>query len=131
MESATEKQALIKVGITIGDINGIGPEIILKALRDARILKDFTPIIYGSEKVLSHYQALLEMDDFSIQICKNASQALENNVNVVNVWTEEVELSVGQGTEKGVVVVATVDGFRTAPDPVSHTRPSESVATPP
>ena len=101
MEIDTEKQALIKVGITIGDVNGIGPEIILKALRDARILKDFTPIIYGSEKVLSHYQALLEMDDFSIQICKNASQALENNVNVVNVWTEEVELSVGQGTEKG------------------------------
>ena len=88
MESSTENQALIKVGITVGDINGIGPEIILKALRDARILKDFTPIIYGSEKVLSHYQALLEMDDFSLQTCKSASQALENNVNVVNVWTE-------------------------------------------
>lgn len=101
MEKDTEIQALIKVGITIGDINGIGPEIILKALADARILKDFTPIIYGSEKVLAHYQGLMEMNDLRIQTCKNASQALQNNVNVVNVWTEEVELSVGLGTEKG------------------------------
>ena len=38
----------IKVGITIGDINGIGPEVTLKALKDARILSSFTPIIYGS-----------------------------------------------------------------------------------
>ncbi len=101
MEKDTEVQSIIKVGITIGDINGIGPEIILKALADARILKDFTPIIYGSEKVLTHYQGLMEMDDFSIQTCKNASQALQNNVNVINVWAEEVEISVGLGTEKG------------------------------
>jgi 4-hydroxythreonine-4-phosphate dehydrogenase len=91
MEKEKEKEYSnpnpIRVGISIGDINGIGPEVIMKSFLDTRMVIDCTPIIYGSEKVLSHYQALLEMDDFSIQICKNASQALENNVNVVNVWS--------------------------------------------
>jgi len=41
-------KALIKVGITIGDINGIGPEIIVKALHDSRILTDIIPVVYGS-----------------------------------------------------------------------------------
>ena len=45
---------LIKVGITIGDLNGIGPEIIVKALQDNRILTDLVPVVYGSNKVISH-----------------------------------------------------------------------------
>ena len=47
---------MIRVGITIGDINGIGPEIIIKALRDNRILQDCIPIIYGSTKTISFHK---------------------------------------------------------------------------
>ena len=51
----------IKLGITIGDINGIGPEVILKSLEDNRLLDEVTPIIYGDEKVLNHYKKKLGM----------------------------------------------------------------------
>ena len=53
MEGSKE---VLRVGITIGDVNGIGPEIIIKSLMDIRILSDFTPVIYGSSKVISLMQ---------------------------------------------------------------------------
>ena len=46
----------ITVGITQGDGNGIGYEVIIKALADARILEGFTPIVYGSSKIFGFYQ---------------------------------------------------------------------------
>ncbi len=45
-----------RVGITLGDPNGIGPEVVLKALSDNRLLNIATPVIYGSAKVLSFYK---------------------------------------------------------------------------
>ena len=56
MEKEILSSENIKVGITLGDINGIGPEIIIKALKDNRILSDITPVIYGSSKVISFYK---------------------------------------------------------------------------
>ncbi|MBO4774592.1 MAG: 4-hydroxythreonine-4-phosphate dehydrogenase PdxA, partial [Bacteroidales bacterium] len=49
-------QQTILIGITQGDINGIGYELIIKSLLDSRILDSFTPVIYGSSKVLSYYR---------------------------------------------------------------------------
>jgi 4-hydroxythreonine-4-phosphate dehydrogenase len=92
---------MIRVGITLGDINGIGPEIIIKALRDNRIIQDFIPIIYGSTKVFSHYKKALNDDEFIYQSCKSASEAIAKKVNIVNVWSEEVKLDVGLSTEMG------------------------------
>lgn len=91
----------IKVGISIGDVNGIGPEVIMKALKDARILLDCTPIIYGSNKVFSHYKKILEENDFNYQSCKTAEEAHIRKINVVNVWNEEIEYQLGQVTETG------------------------------
>ena len=52
----SEKMAKrVKIGITIGDKNGIGPEVILKSLQDPRILSGITPIIYGCGNVINHY----------------------------------------------------------------------------
>ena len=45
-----------RIGITIGDVNGIGPEVVIKALADNRILSVITPVIYGSTRVLSYYR---------------------------------------------------------------------------
>ncbi len=56
----TKKQRPI-LGISIGDINGIGPEVILKALADARVYAHFTPLIYGHGKALSHYKKVLNL----------------------------------------------------------------------
>ena len=54
-----------RIGITIGDLNGIGPEVIIKALSDNRILNILTPVIYGSSRVLSYYKKALNNEDFN------------------------------------------------------------------
>jgi 4-hydroxythreonine-4-phosphate dehydrogenase len=91
----------VRVGISIGDINGIGPEVIIKSLRDNRILLDCTPIIYGSTKVFSHYKKSLGDQEFSYQSCPSADDAVIRKVNVVNVWNDEVVINEGHVTELG------------------------------
>jgi 4-hydroxythreonine-4-phosphate dehydrogenase len=92
---------MIRVGITVGDINGIGPEIIIKTLKDNRILQDCIPIIYGSAKVFSYYKKMLNDEEFVYQSCKTASEASPKKVNIVNIWNEEIEFKVGQSNEEG------------------------------
>ena len=91
----------IRVGISIGDINGIGPEVIMKSFLDTRMVIDCTPIIYGSTKVFSHYKKELELPEFSYLSCKDAGEAQNNKVNIINVWEEEIEYQTGLVTENG------------------------------
>jgi 4-hydroxythreonine-4-phosphate dehydrogenase len=100
MSNSTQKKKPV-IGITIGDINGIGPEIIIKSLEDTRIIKQFTPIIYGSAKVISYYQKALENDSFSYIQIDDASKVQHNKVNVLNVWTDVVEINPGQSNKTG------------------------------
>ncbi len=102
MEKEKEAQHgnLIRVGISIGDINGIGPEVIMKALRDARLLLDCTPIIYGSTKVFAYYKKVLDDQDFMYQSCKSAEEAQNKKINVVNIFQEDVEIIEGNPTEQ-------------------------------
>jgi 4-hydroxythreonine-4-phosphate dehydrogenase len=92
---------MIRVGITIGDINGIGPEVIIKALRDSRILQDFTPIIYGSTKTMAHHKKEIGDEEFVYQSCKSATEAVAKKVNIVNVWQDEIKYDLGVSTETG------------------------------
>ena len=66
MDAAHKKTKKNKpiIGITIGDINGVGPEVIIKALADSRILNHITPVVFGSTKVLSFYRKMLNIEDF-------------------------------------------------------------------
>ncbi len=91
----------LKVGISIGDINGIGPEVIVKALNDSRILLDCTPIIYGSTKVFAHYKKLLNENEFNYQSCREAEEAQSRKINVVNVWNDDINYQLGQVTTDG------------------------------
>lgn len=95
------KEHPIRIGISIGDINGIGPEVIIKAFSDPRILLDCTPVIYGSTKTLSYHKKLIENNDFAYQSCKTADEALNRKVNVVNVWDEDINFEIGKATEVG------------------------------
>lgn len=87
------------IGITIGDVNGIGPEVIIKALADNRVLNSFIPIVYGSSKVLSYYRKMMKMEDFSYFQIKDATDLHSKKVNVINCWEEMVEINVGQETK--------------------------------
>lgn len=89
----------IKVGISIGDINGIGVEVLLKTLLDNRILDICTPIVYGSSKVTSFHRKLLNIQDFSFNIISDAFQANAKRANLINCWQEEIKIDIGQSTE--------------------------------
>lgn len=89
----------VRVGISIGDVNGIGPEVVIKALHDARILLDCTPIIYASSKTLAFHKKTVEELEFNYQRCKNATEAVNRKVNVVSCWDEELNYELGKGTE--------------------------------
>lgn len=90
-----------KIGITIGDINGIGPEVIIKALSNKQILNQCTPIIYGSSKVMAYYKKALDAKDFNFSTGNSAQKAAQDKITVINCWDEEAEIRQGQATQLG------------------------------
>lgn len=90
----------IRVGISIGDLNGIGSEIVLKTFEDARMMELCTPVVFASTKTLTFIKKKLKFD-ITFQGVEEASQAIEGKFNVVNVWKENVTLNFGQETEEG------------------------------
>ena len=84
------------VGITFGDVNGIGPEIIIRLIEDNRILKLCTPILYGNHKIINRYRKLMNVEDFQMIPCKAANQATPRKVNMINCWEEDYEIKPGQ-----------------------------------
>jgi 4-hydroxythreonine-4-phosphate dehydrogenase len=95
----TEKDQVFKIGITQGDINGIGYETILKTLIMPRMSEICTPIVYGSSKVASYHRKLLKVGDFSFNMVKTAEQALPKKANMINIVDSEIKVDVGQSTE--------------------------------
>ncbi|MDX2359198.1 MAG: 4-hydroxythreonine-4-phosphate dehydrogenase PdxA [Crocinitomicaceae bacterium] len=91
----------VRVGISIGDVNGIGPEVIMKALSDPRLMLDCTPIIYASSKVLTFHKKPLQLNDFNFMTVEKAEEAKNRKVNVVNIWEGEIEFKLGEVTENG------------------------------
>jgi len=90
----------LKLGITIGDINGVSTEVIIKALSDERILSLFTPIVYGSSKVVSYYKNMVS-ENFQFSSISSAESAKYNKVNVLNCWEEKADIEIGKATLAG------------------------------
>jgi 4-hydroxythreonine-4-phosphate dehydrogenase len=86
------------VGITLGDFNGIGPEVTLKALSNNKILKLCTPVIYGSVKVLTKYRKLLNLEEWTLHPVKSIDQISPKRTNVINCWNENIEIQPGKVT---------------------------------
>ncbi|WP_207427076.1 4-hydroxythreonine-4-phosphate dehydrogenase PdxA [Pedobacter sp. SYSU D00535] len=91
----------IKVGISIGDINGIGLEVIIKTLSDNKVLDYCTPIVYGNTKVASFYRKALNISDFSFNVIQQAGQANPKRANIINCWDEDVRIEPGTVNETG------------------------------
>lgn len=89
-----------RIGITIGDLNGIGPEVVIKALADNRILNMVTPVIYGSSRAISFYKKLLALEEFNYSPVKSKGQFVAKSINVVNCWEEVVEINPGKATKE-------------------------------
>ncbi len=86
----------IRIGISIGDINGIGLEVILKTLANQQILNFCTPIIYGSSKIVSYHKNIVGLDDFHFNVAKSGDRIKHDKVNVVNCWADNVNITLGK-----------------------------------
>ena len=89
------------IGITIGDINGIGPEVIIKTFADNRLLDLCTPVIFSSNKVINYYRRAVEDQHFNFHSTKDLGNLSLKQVNVFNCWEEEVPIQPGALTEAG------------------------------
>ncbi len=89
----------VKLGVSIGDLNGIGSEIVLKTFDDSRMLDFCTPVIFASTKVLNflkkHYKFGVHLQGID-----HPSKAIDGKVNVVNVWRENVKIDFGKEDAK-------------------------------
>ena len=90
----------MKIGITVGDINGIGLEVILKTLADAAILKYCVPVVYGSSKVVSYHKNIVD-NNFHFHSIHQIDQASAEQVNILNCWQENVNITLGKASEEG------------------------------
>lgn len=95
-----EIKQLPVIGITLGDYNGIGPEVVMKTLQDSRILKLLIPVIYGSHKVLLRYRKLLNIEQFGYQTIAADQPFTDKKVNLVSCWDDSHEPAPGQVTQE-------------------------------
>lgn len=89
---------MIKVGITQGDINGIGYEVILKTFADIRMAEMCIPIIYGSAKAAAFHRKVMDLQPVTFNPVNSAKEAVVNKVNIINITNEEVKIEIGQST---------------------------------
>ena len=93
-----DKSDKIIVGISIGDLNGIGIEVILKTFEDKRMLDFCTPVLFGATKVISYHKKVLEMET-PVHGITSINQVNHSKINVLNIWKEEVEIELGTATK--------------------------------
>ncbi len=86
------------IGISQGDINGIGPEVILKSVHNPDILNICTPVIFSSQRTITYFRKALQLNDFNFHPIKNFSQLNPRKVNVFICYEEEVPIDLGQPT---------------------------------
>ncbi|RVU01992.1 4-hydroxythreonine-4-phosphate dehydrogenase PdxA [Mucilaginibacter limnophilus] len=85
----------IKVGISIGDVNGIGLEVIIKTLSESKVYDYCTPVVYGHTKVASFYRRLSNASEFNFNVIDHPSNAHHRKPNMINCWEEDVKLEPG------------------------------------
>ena len=91
----------IRVGITTGDLNGIGLEVVLKVLSNPKIAEICTPIIYASPKVIAYHKNISEVE-FQFSTVQTADEIEdEDAIYVVNCWADTVNITLGKISEEG------------------------------
>ncbi len=90
---------LIKVGISQGDVNGIGYEVIMKTLLDPRILEMCIPIIYGSPKVAAYHRKALNIDNLSFNHVRSPKEAGPHKAHIINCIDDNIRVELGKPTK--------------------------------
>lgn len=94
-----EKDNTIRVGISHGDINGIGYEVIMKTLLDPRILEMCIPIIYGSPKVAAYHRKALNINNLSFNHIRSAKEATSKRIHILNCIDDNIRVELGKSSE--------------------------------
>lgn len=104
MEKDKKEQKIrkkIRLGITLGEVGGIGPEIVINSFQEPSLRELFTPIIYGSAKALNFYRKILSVEKFSYTPILRPSEAQPKRVHVIDPGTRIDNIEVGQATVTG------------------------------
>ena len=91
----------ITIGITCGDINGIGLEIILKALALKKASRTFKTVIYGSTKVVAYHKNIITQETILFNSVQTAEEAQADRINIINCWQDNVNITLGKPTDVG------------------------------
>jgi 4-hydroxythreonine-4-phosphate dehydrogenase len=91
----------IRVGISQGDINGIGLEVIIKTLMEPLICEVCTPVLFSSQKTVGYYRRVLGVEEFNFHPTRDLSQLNLKKPNVFVCYEEEVNIEMGQSTQTG------------------------------
>ena len=94
-----DNEGKLKIGITLGDFNGVGPEVIIKTFADARMMQVCTPVIYGSSKVVSFHRKTLNVPDFNFTTLHSIKELIPRKLNLINCWEEETKIEIGKPSE--------------------------------
>jgi 4-hydroxythreonine-4-phosphate dehydrogenase len=89
------------IGFSSGDINGIGPELIIKTLSDNRIHEFFTPVIFASNKVINFYRKSIPDINFNFTTLKDFNKINPKQINIYNCWEEEIVINPGELNDTG------------------------------
>jgi 4-hydroxythreonine-4-phosphate dehydrogenase len=98
------------LGITCGDLNGIGMEVIIKALEDERVAELCTPVVFASSKLASYHRNAIDKRGFNFNIVDSVEEIKEGKNNLVSVWEDNVELQLGTPTDvSGAYALKSID----------------------
>ena len=91
-----ESPSPLRIGISCGDLNGIGLEVVLKCFEDPRMLAESVPVLYCPAKAVSHHRKVLKLDEVQVHRVQDARDALPRKLNVVDLGEEEPALELGK-----------------------------------
>jgi 4-hydroxythreonine-4-phosphate dehydrogenase len=101
LSSTNQSESKPIIGFSCGDVNGIGPELIIKSLSDNRMLDFFTPVVFASNKVINFYRKMLPEINFNFSSIKDLNKINPKQVNIYNCWEEEILITPGELNETG------------------------------
>ncbi len=91
----------ITIGISCGDINGIGLEVVLKALAIKNIGAKYQLVIYGSTKVVAYHKNIISQENIQFHSIQTAAEAQAGRINIINCWPDNVNITLGKATDLG------------------------------
>ena len=98
------------IGITVGDLNGIGMEVIIKTLENTAILDLCTPVVFGSARLASYHRNAINKREFNFNICDSFDEVRKGKNNLINVWEDNVEINLGTPTDvSGAYALKSID----------------------